>query len=90
MDPNVLLHEPPRTVEVSGGSVRLRTQYRVWIQVERLIDDVTIPREELGGRILMTVFDNERRPDENSSPLVAVLTSPSEALDAALAYFNFN
>lgn len=90
MDPNILLHEPPQSVALGGGSVRIRTQYRVWIAVERLCDDPALSPAERGERILQLAFDADQRTGEAVSPLMQALAAPGEALDAALLFFNFN
>lgn len=90
MDPNILLFEPPQTVDLCGGSVRIRTEYKIWIAVQKICDDPTIPKKELGGRILLGVYDNTPTREEARSPLSRALANPSEALEAALYFFNFN
>lgn len=90
MDPNILLSEPPRSVSLGGGPVRIRTEYRVWIAVQRLCDDLTVPQEALGLRVLATAFDNAAREGEEAAPLAQALKDPEAALEAALLFFNFN
>lgn len=90
MDPNLLLYEPPQSVSFGGGSVRIRTQYRVWIAVERLCDDPSLSPEERAVRILRLVFDDKAREDEAAPPLSQALALPADALEAALFFFNFN
>lgn len=89
MNPNILLSEPPRSVSIDGGSVRIRTEYRVWIAVQRLCDDPSAA-DSLGARILATAFDGAARPGEQAPPLARALASPEAALEAALLFFNFN
>lgn len=89
MDPNVLLYEPPRTVSICGGSVRIRAEYRVWIGVQELIEDPAIPRDALGGLILRAVF-SRREGEDAICPYDAARSHPEDALAAALAFYNFN
>lgn len=89
MNPNILLSEPPRSVSIDGGSVRIRTEYRVWIAVQRLCDDPSA-KDGLGARILATAFDRRAKEGEQSPPLAQALAKPEAALDAALLFFNFN
>ena len=90
MDPNILLFEPPREVSFGGGSVRIRTEYRVCIAAQCLCDDPKVPQKSLGLRLLRLAFSDDAREGEDTSPFALALTHPQEALEAALLFFNFN
>lgn len=86
MRPNVLLYGAPSSVELGGAPVRLKTDWRVWIRVQMLVDDPEVPDSMTGGLVLDAVYPRKRALSEEEAPYDAALRNPQAAMDAAVKF----
>lgn len=86
MRPNVLLYGAPSGVELGGAVVRIKTDWRVWVRVQMLMDDPEVPERMAGGLLLDAAYPREAAEDEKRSPYEAALAAPEEAVRAAVGF----
>ncbi|OUO92086.1 hypothetical protein B5F40_01765 [Gordonibacter sp. An230] len=84
MRPNVLLYGTPSTVEVSGAPLRIKTDWRVWVRVQMLMDDPEVPDRMASSLLLDAVYPRRTTPGEDVPPYEAATRSPGDAVDAAI------
>lgn len=84
MRPNVLLYGAPSTVEVGGAPIRIKTDWRVWVRVQMLMDDPEVPDRLTGGLLVDAAYPRKATPGEAVPPYEAAMLRPREAVDAAI------
>ena len=84
MRPNVLLYGAPSDVEFGGAPVRIKTDWRVWIRVQMLMDDPEVPDRMVGGLLIDAVYPKSQRHGEAASPFDMAMEDPQGAVDAAV------
>ena len=73
----------PEHVDVGGVSVRVRTDWRVWVDVWRVIDNATASDEDKAMGILALAFPDD---GDKPTPLDVAMGSPNEAIEAAMLF----
>lgn len=84
MRPNILLNEPPETVDVLGEPVPVNTGHRAWVHLQRSFDDPGIGEEQAFALLMVTAYGKDYFMRLEGRKKAAA------ARDAALAFFNFN
>lgn len=84
MRPNIILKPPPETVTILEREVPINTGHRIWVMLQRAIDDPMITEEQAFALLLKSAlgadyFKGLKSKDESEA-----------AVDAVLAFFNFN
>lgn len=84
MNPNILLYRPPEHVQIRGQSVPIHSAHRIWIKMQKCLDDPSISDEQAFALIITSAYGKDfykslTRDDESK-----------DAVDAALRWFNFN
>lgn len=86
MRPNVLLYGAPSTVDFGGASVRIKTDWRVWVRVQMLMDDPDLPDGKAGALLLDAVFPRNLAEGEDRPPYMEAMRHPKEAVGAAVSF----
>ena len=86
MRPNVLLYGAPSGVELGGAVVRIKTDWRVWVRVQMLMDDPEVPERMAGGLLLDAAYPRTLMDGEETSPYNAAVSHPEEAVQAAIDF----
>lgn len=82
----MLLYGAPSGVELGGAFVRIRTDWRVWVRVQMLMDDPEVPEGMAGGLLLDAAYPRTAAEGEERSPYEAALAAPEEAVHAAVGF----
>lgn len=82
--PNVLLYGAPSTVEVGGAPLRIKTDWRVWVRVQMLMDDPEVPDRMAGGLLLDAAYPRRALDGEAEPPYDAAVRNAPDAVRAAL------
>lgn len=84
MKPNIILREPPETVEVLGRSVPINTGHRIWVMLQRELDKPDLTDKKAFALLLSKAYGAEYMLGISSKE------ESDAAVDAALSFFNFN
>lgn len=90
MNPNILLDEAPRHVNIDGNRIPISSSFRTGIQAMKLTDDPEVSDEDKARTLLFLYFSLKDSASGHLHLPKEVAEHPSQAITAALEFFNLN